>query len=625
MLIIKESHVTTVFVTIAILFFCWSPSFSQGLITPENPQLQSPKNLNFDLDYTQNNNIYLWKGLSSWQKSFSRGSFVFQNDFDINRIKSRVFQDKWKDSNRLNAQMVFALNEKVTTVLNLNSNYLSDRQSGFLNNITEHNLKLQLPVNLFENVYSVPLVGVKWDKRTNNADKGYQYGMDVNSYERTIGGYNTEAMVYYLTENLSSRKNSTQRYSLSVNRMFYDETADTLNYMQTIQRRDYYVSVFGERETRKENMKNLQNSLTYKLFSRTKLKINSGIMDGVVDIISSDRNRYIKRKDRELSFDIFLDSNINRHSGRLFIKYKNSRQRHFAENDNNLVFGSVPYDIPDNSRKQLAVGLSMNGMFAKKHNYKFRSQIEKFQYDTPLDTDYSDRDEIRYVFSGTYSYIFNPDLKISVNGLASLEHLIYIFGQRSADNNWNRVFKTGTVVEYANRSDLRIRSEYSVLANYVDYDFDDLFVQTRSFVFRKFLMRQTLSLPVSYKSRIEGNFSFEIEENGLLRWDEFVQNILFNRKIISSSVSYNYMLLTNFQVIPGISTFSRSEEHPQAQTTGNFRNRWSKIRDFGVSLDMIYFSSQSSQIKINLSKRFIRRGDVKENFQYVDLSLNWFL
>lgn len=578
------------------------------------------------LTYNQSNNIYYWRGFASIEKMIGKGFLSVRNNLDINRIKLISLDDKWKDNNRFNAQYFLPVTETFSAILSARSNYLSDLQSGFLNNIYENTLLLQTPANIFQAVLVTPMVGYKWDKRVRSTDNGLQYGINVNIIEKSIGEYNTEGQVHFMRENLDLRRNNNYDFNVSLNRTFYKNTADTLQITRSNQRRDYYISLSGNIETRKENLQGFSNILRYDVFDQANVRILTELSSGEVDISSTDDNNTLirrTRKDNSFLIDIALETRLGSHNGRIYLTLANKEQRHASSVSGGKVFGSLPFDNPDNDSKRISLGLTAGGTVFRSHSYSIQGVLDKFQYDTPSENNNDDLDDFRFWFQGKYSIKINPRLSVSLISLASLDHQVYIFSQRSADNNWNRIFKAGGLVEYRSPSGFQIKSDFNVLANYIDYDFDDTFVQIRSFVFRRFKMKQFVSIPVTRKGRFETRLELNLEENGLLRWDEFVQNILSDRTILSGSLSYYYRVTPALEVTPGFSFYSRNETQNQIRVLHEIQSRLSKIDDKALSLKIKYQTSPSTLVSLSSTKRFVKRGGAKEQFQYVDLSLNW--
>ena len=83
-------------------------------------------------------------------------------------------------------------------------------------------------------------------------------------------------------------------------------------------------------------------------------------------------------------------------------------------------------------------------------------------------------------------------------------------------------------------------------------------------------------------------------------------------------------MTTALQLVPGVSAFLRSETHHKTKAVHELHKRLSEINDIGISLEIVYQTGPSSQITLNSAKRFVKRGAIRENFQYIDVSVNWF-
>ncbi len=586
----------------------------------------TPQPWNFAVSYNQNNNIYYWRGKAAFARTVGKGYLTITNTFDVSRIKIPLFDDKWKDINRFSAQYSLRMYEAVRPVVNVSSHYLSDLQTGFLNKIQENSLDVQIPISINNSIVLSPSFGYKADKRIDKTDKGPQFGVNLIVLEQKVGDYTTEAQAQYFSENLSVRKNRNHSVSFSVFRQFSKEAADTLTYHNSSQRRDYYVSIAGNLETRKEQVQTVTNTLNYAITKTAQVRVNTEIIAGDVDISSISGGAGVaqrSRDDRNIMVDIAVLASRLKHRSMLNLRLQNVQQRYKTDRDEEIVFGSVPFSLPDNDVKKIALGLEAEGAGWRNSSFMLESYVEKLQYNTPSQSNFDDRDELRYRVQGTYAFNINPNTLVSFESLASLNHLIYIFQQRSADNNWNRIFQTGSTITYRSPSGFRLASTFSVLANYVDYDFENTFIRIRSFVFRRYSMNHAFEFPVTRHGEIEASFQLNLEENGLLRWKDFVQNILIDRTIVSGMLNYAYHVTPAFTLKPGIQFFSRKETHHQVKVLNEFQKRFSKINDTGISLAINYQINETSLISLGASKRFVTQGSSNREFQFVDLSVDW--
>ena len=593
-----------------------SPDTAPGLL----------KSTDISINYNQSNNIYYWKGSALVNKYIGKGVLSVNNSVDIHRIKIRSFNDKWKDINRFSAQYSLPMNNTATSILTLRSHYLSDRQTGFLNNIRENTLNVRVPLKIRKSMTITPSAGYKTDKRINRTDSGPQFGINLVLPEQNLGKYTTEAQGRFLSENLSVRNNNNRNVAVFIFRSFTEGAADTLTYNNSYQRRDYYIKLAGDLETRKEETQTVTNKLHYAVAERTQLRVKTEFTTGDVGIFtvtSEDNSSKRNREDREILVDVALVASKKKHRGSLSFVIQDGQQRFRSSQDDDFILGFVPFSSPDNDRRKTGLGLSADGSLFKNDSYTIKGYVEKLKYDTPSDENFDDRDELRYWVQSSYSFYFNPRIRVSVQSLASFDHLVYVFGERSADNNWNRIFQVRSDIEYISPSGFTVNGRFSVLANYVDYDFDETFTRVRSFVFRRFSMYQAVVYPLTRKGSIEAAMQIDLEENGLLRWKDFIQNLLIDRTILSGSFRYVYRLTPSLGITPGIQIFSRSETNHQVRVLNEIQKRLSKINDTGMTLAIHYRVNDSSLITLSSSKRFVRRGGVREEFQYVDMSVNY--
>jgi len=615
-------------VWIAFVFFNTAPndSRSQQMTDAGSTGLTRPGDWRTILSYNQENNIYFWRGGTVVNKPVGSGFLRISNTFDINRITVSGAGDKWKDMNQFNASLSYPVSSFASAVIRAQSNYLSDRQSGFLNNITENTVSAELPL-LFKNRISLsPALGYKWDKRIDSPDKGVRTGLDVAMYETRLGEYYGELQGNFAQENLDDRRNYMRNLVVSVNRSFSDGAADTLQFYANDMRRDYYTSAAGDLESRKENLKRIVNNLYYNISSRANLYINTDLSLGNVDILSIRRDSNSQRrsrKDERALIDITLDTSAGGHRGKIFFKFDRAVQDYENLSDEGQVWGSVPFDVPDNTGTRIELGGRFDGSITPKQHYVVESFVERYRFDTPSSENFDDHDELRFGFNGRYRYTFNQRLSVTMSSLVSLNHLVYIYKERSADNNWNRIFKAGTAVSYKAPSGFSLTGNYSVLANYVDYDFDQKFALVRSFVFRKFSLDHAAEIPATLRGTIYLALKVDLEENGLLRWNKFLQNVLIDREIIVGSIRYKYCWTETVSIEPGYSIFQRNEERTQSTTVSGRGSRLTSIKDNGVMLTLNYRVKPSAEITFTGSKRFVRRGEKKEYFNHIDLGINW--
>jgi hypothetical protein len=149
-----------------------------------------------------------------------------------------------------------------------------------------------------------------------------------------------------------------------------------------------------------------------------------------------------------------------------------------------------------------------------------------YRYDTPSRTNYFDRDE--QVFQGQLRYArrFSSRLDFALTGQLFLTHLVYLFGQNSNDNNWNRVFRIFPSVRYELPDVARNRFEAEVLANYTDYDFEGRTQNVRGRSYRELRLSDSLDVTLTRTLGLSTRGEIRISERGSFSWDRFAESLI---------------------------------------------------------------------------------------------------
>jgi hypothetical protein len=207
-------------------------------------------------------------------------------------------------------------------------------------------------------------------------------------------------------------------------------------------------------------------------------------------------------------------------------------------------------DIKTDS-KALQTGITTDFSYFFSNNDRLDLQLNfiKYQYDTPDKDDNNDRDEIRFEGIARYFHRFSQLLWLDLNVYVYLNHMMYLYKEQSANNNWNRKYRIQSVVNYKHnnwRNTLRTQ----VLANYIAYDFDHLFTNTRSFINRQYSVSDSLLVPLFYRSFAGFYIRLELKDRGAFFKESFAQNILESTQILYYDLFFKKenILRLNFEI-----------------------------------------------------------------------------
>ena len=120
----------------------------------------------------------------------------------------------------------------------------------------------------------------------------------------------------------------------------------------------------------------------------------------------------------------------------------------------------------------------------------------KLKYDTQSDENFDDRDELLSILRLYYVKGITPFFDLFFNLEGSLNKTVYLFAERSSNNNTRRVIKFSGGGDYK-IGILRSKNEAIVSANYTVYDFEELNPNLSSFSFRQLYLKDSTQVKLS--------------------------------------------------------------------------------------------------------------------------------
>ncbi|MGA2296199.1 MAG: hypothetical protein ABSG15_01465 [FCB group bacterium] len=153
-------------------------------------------------------------------------------------------------------------------------------------------------------------------------------------------------------------------------------------------------------------------------------------------------------------------------------------------------------------------------------SFKFNYAVSLFQYDTPSPLNFDDRDEFNTIINGTYSHIFTSNLNASITAEIQFNHLVFLKAERSAMNNWNRIFRISPCVQYTTNS-FMMMPQFEVLSNYTVYDFDTITPGLKSFSYRQIGYKDSIFIYLGKMFSLQTNINIRYFERGIFDWKSF--------------------------------------------------------------------------------------------------------
>ncbi len=297
--------------------------------------------------------------------------------------------------------------------------------------------------------------------------------------------------------------------------------------------REYYVSREADTEERLNISSYIENDLFYPISDKMALDYRAGFSSSSDGLSFSyyDEKETRNRQFITLINDIRLRGSFGAFKGYLgFVNdYKQSRT---TATDPSI---SLPSDYIFNKNNILA---RLSWQISDRDSVYVNYLGSLLYYDTPDTNNYDDRDELTYSFSPMWHHRIDDYTSMSLGGNFFMHHYVYLFHQRSAQNHWNRVFSIRSEIKTHIPRKIRWNAKQELYANYFVYDHEDsAFVHVQSMVFRGLKLQQNISYYLSPSWYLNAYVFLRVEDNGLLDWDDFIQEITDSKYTIKAEIA----------------------------------------------------------------------------------------
>lgn len=581
--------------------------------------------------YRHGLNTEFWQGGFFYEKAFpSLYRFRVSETLSSSRLQVSPREDKWKDQHCFFMDFSRNLIPKLSFNLLGTSLLFSDKQSGYVNDIQTHFVGIGATYR-DKNLRIPTLFGVKEDRRFDQKDRGPSYRIGLESSRFDLGEYANSVYATYEGDNLDRRKNTSFGLSYTVFRQFYTETTDSLKLTLNRQRRDYYISRIGEVESRVERSQRAANILTYRLGQDFLCHLLASLSNRNLRInLLTGPNKGLKRERRDFKTAGSVHLSVRKilFRGDLTFSYSSEEQEYrLAETlPSSPYSGSSLLITPDNKSSYTALTLRTGWKFFPTDSLLLYSSLQRFCYDTPDPENFDDRDELRFRVNLQEVHSFSPFLTLRLALNFNLLHFVYIYGEKSADNNWTRILRFSPAVFWSPTSRWRFSHSAEVLANYVDYDYESLIPGVRSFLYRKFRLEDSTWVQLTPRTSLYLHYRLELDENGKFLWDQWLEQKLVDRRSHTFSLSLDYRPWRVFRIVPGYTFYSRKGYH----YTGELSSLQEKdlaidFRSHGPTLRIVYRSDRLRFLLVGNTIVTKTLNIEKQVLTRIDLNVSWTL
>ncbi len=485
--------------------------------------------------FRQEFNTYQWTWTVDWSHAMPGGArFAGTEYFASSLLALAGGADRWKDDQRLTALWRLPVGRNAQVLTGARVYRYWDRQSGLLNDYSTQQAFVGLEFRPRTHFLFRGELGPKRDKRFSQKDWGPGWQLLGEIRALPWLEYEQDASLLWQRDRLGPRQNEDLRFFYRLGRVFQPGVADTLDVRWDRYRRDNYMNPELDLENFAESVLATSNKLHYALNETWRAVWRTEFRSGRVEVRQIEAGRVVQRRRRnESDFRNLgrLVATSDRWRGFVEMSYRSAATRYrLPVAEQKTPFSSrLAFVAPDNQSRFLSLATRLAGMLSAKDSVTFGAQVSRLQYDTPDTSNFDDHDEFRVDSFFAWKHYLTANLNVALRAGVGLYHLVYIFGERSADNNWNRVVRLAPSVELRPARGTRLLHRFEVLANYIDYDFERELEGTRSFVFRRFLAEDSLQVGQNRRYGFLAVLRLQTEESGRLYWDEFAERPLTER------------------------------------------------------------------------------------------------
>ncbi len=546
----------------------------------------------FGLSFSKGNNSWDWKGNFYYGNNKSDNfRYQIKDDFSTNLLIPSKNRKNWRDENEFDGFFYKDLSHFQTGIYS-KSWILTDQQSFTTNQFSNHSIGIKSKYSSpLTKLIITPYAGYQRAENRSRIDWGWDLGLRGDLYDFELDDYRGDLSLNLDYDFYRNRQNSTNGVEIKFKTQFSQVAKDSITAKYDYSNKQYFSPTSDNLINVVIEEKKLHNILDYKLSRNSKLDIHTLIISRNI----LDNSRKIPEKDK-LKFENRFNYFYYLSDFALNLGFDT-----FQETEDNTNIESDSKELHSNIRS------SIQYAFTSKDILNFSFVLGKFQYDTPDTSNRDDRDKLSIVGGLQYIRNFSQALTFEIGAFTNLVHQVYIYKENSANNNWNRKFRLNSFITYKYGKFKNILKN-EILANYTVYDFDEQLAQSQSFIFRKYILEDSLIFPIFPKMFTGINCRFELDDKGSFIKNEFAQKVLQSTSITYLDLFFRFKNIYLLKFDAGVTYYHRKDwRHIPAKSlflnkkeiTPYFRIRYNAFKK------MRFFASIAYTFRDEISKKNI--------------------
>ncbi len=590
-----------------------------------NKQLNT-YSLNSELIYSLKKNNFFW-GI---RETFSS---------TVNKSSTKNI----KDEQSLYLVSDYRINQFLAPGILLKHSIYSDNRKIDINQASYFNSIIYSKIIPANRIQIVPYLGYSYNKQSKENDKGLLLGLEGSINRIQLSDMNISMNLKYENEDINPRQNELNFANLSLENEFEDGLKNIFSVYYSSLRRDFYFEADSLTTNRYNITNNIQTRTEDNYYIQERIyyyapNSNFGFdFSGKItwrDIDKTTRYIYVqngspttldaKINEFKMEFYSAFEYRTDSYFSNIRINYSEQEEKHLPKRIDNIsdFFYNNREELEkqlNNKAKQITVSISNNLLLSEKDQLSLSLFHHKLIYDTPSGENFDDRDELLSMVQIYYQRKLSPFFDLFINLEGNFNKTVYIFAERSANNNTKRVLKLSSGGYYVTKNFVSTNSA-EVSANYIVYDFEEINPTYKSYSFRQFIYRDSTGIKLDKKIDLVFNGYLKLSEQGDFNWDSFsgTPQRYLKEIFVEPKLYYNFK---NIKFGIGLRFFELSTF---LYTSGTEKTLDTRYRSIAPLSEITYSLLSKLYLKVNCWYEFIRNEyNTLRNQTYMNFDLRW--
>ena len=524
-----------IFLVFNVAAYCQTTTDSLEFISAKNPFNLLSTRLNKQL------NTYSLQTIFLYNKQFDKVDLKFSEGYNSSFVNSS--EKSIRDEQSFSFSSAYKFNRLFHLGLMVHNNILSDSRKIEINSASVSNTALFSEIHPLDRLIITPYAGYMNNRQIGQNDYGALYGTEAVLDSLHISDFNIFSEFKFRNEDISPRKNALRYFDFRFTNNFTPEVNNQVRVNYSLNKKDFYFQADSVTSKSFNISNNIQSRTESNYLLQDRFRHSNFLSTFVLDITGRIAYRNIDRDTRyrlvannkaifdtrinELNLELETTTAYTSHffDGFLRLIFSGRDEQHLTKPFNGVT--DIFYEerqrdenSKNNNAARASLTLGGNLKFSPTDKLYFSFFQNKLVYDTPSELNFDDRDEVLSILRLKYSKLLNPFFEAFVSLEGTINHTVYIFSEKSSNNNINRILRLSSGGSYIGKNFSSYNS-FEVSANYNVYDFEELNPNFHSYSFRQFsaLDSSTIKLTKNFALRLYGYV--KLSEQGDLQWKAF--------------------------------------------------------------------------------------------------------